>query len=186
MMRRVLLPLGLTLGLATAAYAGPPCQDAPATPCAMSGPQGPAPNGPHEGPHDGPPGGPHEMLQGLNLTSAQKDQLHAAFEASRPQMQALADQSRKTRDALETTPPTDPHYPALVQAAKADAASRIDAMSTMRTQVYNILTPAQRTQLQAKILAHHAQMEKDGKEGHGRRPPPGGPGGPGGPGPGAE
>jgi Spy/CpxP family protein refolding chaperone len=114
---------------------------------------------------DGPPhcghgrhGGPflHE-LHGLNLSDAQRQAIHgyvqASFQNARSEMQNL----RSLRHAFDTAAPGSAGYStAVAQLADAEtkaAGDRVQAMAALRTQIYSVLTDAQKSQLAAKLAS---------------------------------
>jgi Spy/CpxP family protein refolding chaperone len=96
--------------------------------------------------------------------------------AARPQMKSLHEQMRANHLKLMQTKPDDPNYANVVaevaQSNATLASERTTQGSQLRTQMYAVLTPAQKTQL-ATLEAQWAAHPH-----HGR-------GGPHGPGPGA-
>lgn len=107
------------------------------------------------GPHGGwgHRGGEHGMmaLHKLNLSDAQKASvkqiMQSSFEQNKGQRQAV----RQQREAFEAMKPTDPGYQAaaaaLAQAEGAATTARVQQMANVRAQIYNVLTPAQQSQL---------------------------------------
>lgn len=106
--------------------------------------------------------GDHWMrtLRQLDLTDAQRTSIHQLvrvdLKQARPEMLAL----REKQLAFETATPGTPAYQAasndLGQAAANAALARMLNRSKLRGQIYDLLTPAQRTQL-ATIQAQRAQ-----------------------------
>ena len=99
------------------------------------------------------------VLRRLNLTAEQKTQIKAVFAQARTQLQASRASMRSNHEALATTSPTDPSYPALLATEKSNAATRVQAASDVRTQVYALLTPAQQAQIPALVAADRAARE---------------------------
>lgn len=64
--------------------------------------------------------------------------------------------------------PGDPGYVAAVQAAKKRAADRIQRISDLKLQVYNVLTPDQKSQLSKSMANWKARMAQraDGARDH--------------------
>ncbi len=105
----------------------------------------------------------HE-LDKLNLTDAQRDQIKQIakqnFEQLKPQMDAL----RQQRQTFESTDPTASGYQTAANnlaQAEADAArARVLQRAAVRAQIYNILTPAQRTQLASLRAQQEARRQQ--------------------------
>ena len=108
----------------------------------------------------GPGGGMHEILDELDLTAEQKEQIKAIFAQAKPQMQAARESGRVNRDQLVTTPPTDPGYAGLIATAKANAAEKIQLMSDLWAQVYTKLTPDQRARIPGIVAAERADRDQ--------------------------
>jgi Spy/CpxP family protein refolding chaperone len=120
----------------------------PAAAFAQQGPPAPMPaTSPMPGHRHGHHGGMRRMMQTLNLSAAQKQQIDAAFAQSKAANQNVTD-------------------PAARQANRAKLHAQIEA----------ILTPAQRTQLQAEMQKMHRGRGQDGhgpdRDGHGPMPVP--------------
>ena len=65
------------------------------------------------------------VLHKLNLTDAQKTQIKGIFAGEKSQFEALRASVKANREALATTAPSSPEYPALVQQAQTNATQRI-------------------------------------------------------------
>ncbi|MDE2224857.1 MAG: Spy/CpxP family protein refolding chaperone [Xanthomonadaceae bacterium] len=114
--------------------------------------------------------GHHDMAMGghmydqLNLSDAQRAQIKQLtrqnFARAKPQMQAL----RQARQAFESAAPGTAAYQTAASnlaEAEADAArTRTTNRANLRTQIYQVLTPAQRTQLASLRAQHKAQMQQ--------------------------
>jgi Spy/CpxP family protein refolding chaperone len=135
----------LSVVVLTAALGGVAIASAAATESATPN-DAPMRHGGHEGP-GGPEGGFHRVLDQLDLTAEQKTQIRAIFDQAKPQLKAVHDSGRTSRDRLEVMPPTDPAYPGLLAAAKSNAAEQIQLASDLWTQVYAKLTPDQRARI---------------------------------------
>lgn len=104
------------------------------------------------------------MLDQLNLTAAQRTSIHElrqqSFTAARPAMQTL----RQQRMAFEQATPGSADYQTAANAlaqAEADAAhARVLREADLRSKIYNVLTPAQRTQLASLKEQRKARMQK--------------------------
>ena len=145
---RFLLP-GLIL--ATSVAAGAYADEAPAAT--------PPPGGPHRGGHHGEFFGPMHVLHKLNLTAEQKTQVKSILEQAHTQAKTQMASTQANHEALASTAPTDPNYPALVAAEKTSAANRVQQMSDLWQQVYAVLTPAQKAQIPGIIAAEKQQFE---------------------------
>jgi Spy/CpxP family protein refolding chaperone len=118
----------------------------------------------------GPGGGMHRILDQLDLTAEQTAAVTAIFAKAKPQMQAVHESGRASREQLETMPPTDPGYPRLVASAKANAAEQIQLMSDLWVQVYGKLTPDQRARIPGLVATQRAEWDSH-RPGHDRPPP---------------
>lgn len=111
-------------------------------------------------------GGHHGMmaLGKLNLSDAQKASIRqimqSNFEQNKGQRQAL----RQQRQAFEAMNPTDPGYQAaaasLAQAEGAATTARVQQMANVRAQVYNVLTPAQQSQMASMKAQQQARRQQ--------------------------
>lgn len=109
------------------------------------------------------------MYDQLNLSDAQRTQIKQLtqqdFAQAKPQMQAL----RQARQAFEAATPGTSDYQTAASnlaEAEADAArTRTTNLANLRAQVYQVLTPAQRTQLASLRAQHKAEM-KQRRESH--------------------
>jgi Spy/CpxP family protein refolding chaperone len=72
-----------------------------------------------------------------------------------------------TGDRLALMNPGDPNYAAAVQSAKKRAADRIQHMSDLKQQLYNVLTAEQKSEVQKRIAAWKTRMaqREDGSKG---------------------
>ncbi len=103
------------------------------------------------------------VLHQLNLTADQKTQIKAIFAGQKSQFEALRASAKSNRQALAVTAPTDPGYPALLETAKSNAATRISLASQVWSQVYgSVLTKEQQAQIPAIVAA--AQAARASKE----------------------
>lgn len=121
----------------------------------------------HGGPNGGGPmaGGEGAMMQvmhGLGLSDAQKQQIHALVASARGQWQAAQGSGLSDLPALGN--PADPNHQAAVQSAKTRAAQRIQDWSDLEQQIYGVLTTEQRaklpqllTELQSRITARRSE-----------------------------
>ncbi len=105
----------------------------------------------------------HELGK-LNLTDSQRDNIKQlskqGFEQLKPQMETLHQQ----REAFETMEPTASGYQtAANNLATAEAnmvRARVLQEASLRAQIYNVLTPAQRSQLATIRAQHEARMQQ--------------------------
>ncbi|HWG10993.1 MAG TPA: Spy/CpxP family protein refolding chaperone [Rhodanobacteraceae bacterium] len=105
----------------------------------------------------------HELGK-LDLSDAQRASIKQfskqTFQQVKPQMQALHQQ----REAFESLAPTASGYQAaansLADAEAAATRTHVLQEASLRAQVYNILTPAQRNQLASDRAQHEARMQQ--------------------------
>jgi len=98
------------------------------------------------------------VLHKLNLTDAQKTQIKGIFAGEKSQFEALRTSVKANREALETTAPSSPEYPALVQQAQTNAAERIKLESETWSQIHgSVLTKAQQDSIPGIVAAARAQ-----------------------------
>jgi periplasmic protein CpxP/Spy len=127
----------------------------------------PPPPGAHApGPH-GPHGfGPERIFSKLGLTAEQQASIKSIMTAAKPRMKSLHEQMRANHLKLMQTKPDDPNYGNVVaevaQANATLASQRTSQAAELRTQMYAVLTPAQKTQLatleaQWASQPHHAR-----------------------------
>lgn len=140
-----------------------------------------APAGPGAGPHPWGHGGPgghggyFSMYRQLGLSSEQQASIKAIMTAAAPQLKSLHEQMRSNHMKMMQTKPDDPNYGnmvAEVSQSNATLASRLTSQNAeLRTQMYAVLTPAQKTQL-AALEAERAAHPHHGPGGHGPDGPP--------------
>ena len=100
----------------------------------------------HKG-HGGMMAGPlHHVLKELNLSDAQKQQVHSILESARPAP------GTARPDFTVLANPGDPNFAAAVEQAKAQAAQHVQKMADITQQIYAILTPDQKAKL-PQVLA---------------------------------
>jgi Spy/CpxP family protein refolding chaperone len=118
-------------------------------------------------------GGPGLMgsFRELGLSDAQREQIHTILSA---QMKDKPPGERDEMAALAN--PGDPGYAAAVQAAKTRAAERIQHMSDLQLELYNVLTPQQKTQFASMLAEKKARWDRWAAEHKDHGPPGGGPG----------
>lgn len=156
-MRRILTTASLiaSLALSGVAFAG----------------KGPGPEGHGRG-HG--PGGPYmHELRDLDLTEAQRTQIKGFFKAGRDQNAAERDALHQLHRSYDLAVPGSAEFRTLTaklaDAEAAESRERVQKMAELRTQVYGVLTPDQRTKL-ATELANRPEPPKPGEgKGHGPR-----------------
>jgi periplasmic protein CpxP/Spy len=136
---------------------------------------------PPPGPHaPGPHGfGPGRIFSKLGLTAEQRASIHTIMTAAKPQMQSLHAQMRANHLKITQTKPDDPNYATVVaevaQANAALASQRTTQAAELRTQMYAVLTPAQKTQLaslEAQWASHPHHARWGGRHGADAQPAP--------------
>jgi len=114
------------------------------------------------------------LARGLNLTDAQKQQIHTILSTARQNaMKEMKDgkpgdgKAGPMSDQLALMNPGDPNYAAAVQSAKKRAADRIQHMSDLHQQIYNVLTADQKSEVQKRIAAWKTRLaqREDGSKG---------------------
>jgi protein CpxP len=136
---------------------------------AMPPPATPGP-GPHGWGH-GPGGdGPGHLYSKLGLSAEQQASIKSIMTAAKPQMKSMHDQMRANHLKLMQTKPDDPNYGNVVaevaQSNAALASQRTTRAAERRTEMYAVLTPAQKTQLTA-LEAQWAAQPHHGPGRHG-------------------
>lgn len=150
---------------------------------AQAGPEdAPPPAGMHRGEHGKPGGkgmrmhgGPGMMMPGmeshmlmrmadeLELTTEQRQTIRGFFETAQPGFRKLHEQMRANTNLMLGTQPDDPSYQTVVQQVSQSSAELAQQMvlqsSQLRTQVYAVLTPGQKTKLKAKQAEMQARWE---------------------------
>ena len=92
-------------------------------------------------------------LKQLNLSNDQKQQIKALVSAER---QAARSQARADLSVLAN--PADPNYASALQGVKDRATARIQRWSDVQLQIFNVLTPEQKTQLPQVLSAMQARI----------------------------
>jgi len=131
-----------------------------ATPAATDSAAAPVPGG-HHWHHRG--GG---MLVGvmlratrqLNLTSDQQTAIKGLLSNARAQHQAQA-QGGGGIDMMTLANPGDPNYATALQNAKAAAAARLQGEVDLQSQIYNLLTPDQKSRLPQVLADMKSKMQ---------------------------
>lgn len=173
-----------TLGMSVAAQA----QGAGPGPGAGAGPgmqHGAHRGGPPPGMMGGEPGsmmgmpGPRmlERMAGeLGLTDDQKQKIQGIFAAGRPEMEQGRDLARQNAEKLRATKPDDKNYDVVVSEVARSAgelASRaVTQRAKVRAQVWAVLTPEQRTRMEAAQTERRERMKRRMEERRDRMGPP--------------
>lgn len=157
--RRFLTVSAVALALPMSAWAQQAAGSAPAAPAQDArAPMQQRQHG-HHGHHgrmDGGMRGDHLfMLRGLDLSSAQKDQAKALFDAQRQAMQDKRQAVREARDALHQLVVSGKYSPERAAELAKDIAQKETAqmlfMAEQGNKLVQILTPEQRTRLQTRM-----------------------------------
>ncbi|HWY23600.1 MAG TPA: Spy/CpxP family protein refolding chaperone [Nevskia sp.] len=123
-----------------------------------------------QGPGDGGPGWHHHHrggammheLKALNLSDSQKASVKTLFKSSReqlkPQFQAMMAQRQAFNSAVPGSPEFNSAESALAQAASSAASARVQQEAALRTQIYALLSDAQKQQLATLQAQHQAKM----------------------------
>jgi len=134
-------------------------------------PAAPGPYGWHHHHHGG-----GFLLSKLNLTPEQQAAVKTIMANAGPQMKSIHQEMRANSLKLQQTQPTDGNYAAVVaQVTQANGSlhsQMITQRESVRAQVFNVLTPAQQTQLAALQAQMQARIQARGQRGFG---PPGAP-----------
>jgi len=110
-----------------------------------------------------------KLLDQLNLSDTQRTSVHQLFqqnfEQARPEMQTL----RQKRMAFDNATPGSAAYQSaandLAQAESNAAHAQVLRQAALRTKIYDLLTPEQRTQY-ATLRAQHRTKMKQWRESH--------------------
>ena len=97
----------------------------------------------------------------LNLSEEQQQKVHAIIEAAKPEMQSHVQALREGRQQLQAMAPgsfDEAAVQAIAQKQAAQIAALIVLKQKVRSQIYNILTPAQ--QKQADEMRQERQQER--------------------------
>jgi protein CpxP len=115
------------------------------------------------------------MFEALDLTPEQRDAVEAIQATYRPQLQALQDSGRATRQALAQTAPDAPDYATVVaeasQAAAEHASQLVLLTAEMRRELHAVLTPQQRQKALELRNTMREQREQRFQERRERRRP---------------
>lgn len=120
---------------------------------------GPGPDGWH---HHHRGGALMHELKELNLSDAQKASVKELFKSShqqlKPQMEAVMTQRQALNAATPGSPAFQSAAASLAQAASSAAGARVQQEATLRTQIYGLLTDAQKAQLTTLQAQHQAKI----------------------------
>jgi len=127
------------------------------------------------------PMNPERMFEGLDLTEAQRTQLRGMADEHRAAIEPLRDRMRTAQQTLDAVQPGDPDYDAKTADARKTLqetrAQMRGEMEKFRTRTDAVLTPEQRTQVEARRGEMRQRMgERRGERG-GERSGMRGPGG---------
>ena len=110
-------------------------------------------------------GGFMAALRQLNLSDAQKQSIRSILATARSSMQPPQQTADTAMQAFESTVPDDPNYPQVVANAIREsqqmAQRRIQRLSDIRTQLYAVLSPDQKTQLPALLATIAADRQQN-------------------------
>jgi Spy/CpxP family protein refolding chaperone len=144
---------------------------ADAPPDGASGmPPGPHDWGPHGDHHRGPGHwGPGMMYRRLGLTDTQKASVKSIMEQNRSALHSLHQQSHANSMKLWNTEPNDPNYASVVasvsQANAGLLTQEITLQANIRAQLFEVLTPAQQSQLAAMQAKMQSRMAEHASQG---------------------
>jgi Spy/CpxP family protein refolding chaperone len=145
--RKVLFGTLLAGGAALAVAGGFSIADAQTTSTATTTP--PGGQGGHWGHHRH--GGMWHLYSQLGLTAEQKASIKSIFQAAKPQLQTLHQQAQANHLKLQQATPGGANYSATVAEVAQEnatlASQRTTQSEEIRTQIYAVLTPTQKTQL---------------------------------------
>jgi len=83
-------------------------------------------------------------LRGLKLTPEQRQQIMGIFKAHQPELKAVAEKLRTARQGWQQAGKID------IQERKSLNEQRMAVLTAVRTEIFNVLTPDQQKQLQAR------------------------------------
>lgn len=116
----------------------------------------------------------HEVKQ-LDLNDAQKTSISQFRDASRQQLKPQLETLRQDHQAFDAAVPGSAGYQAaadnLAQAFSGFASARVQQEAALRTQVYGLLSDAQKTAL-AKLQAEHQAKEQAWQAQHAQQASP--------------
>jgi Spy/CpxP family protein refolding chaperone len=104
------------------------------------------------------------MADELALSPEQRQTIRGFFSSAQPGFQKLHEQMRANTKLMLDTQPDDPKYQTVVQQVSQSSAELAQQMvlqsSQLRTQVYSVLTPEQKTKLKARQSEMQARWEE--------------------------
>jgi Spy/CpxP family protein refolding chaperone len=104
------------------------------------------------------------MADELGLSTEQRQTIRGFFESAQPGFRSLHEQMRANTRLMLNTQPDDPKYQSVVQQVSQSSAELAQQMvlqsSQLRTQVYAVLTPEQKTKLKAKQSEMQARWDE--------------------------
>jgi periplasmic protein CpxP/Spy len=129
------------------------------------------------GPGRGGPGGPMGMLpmlaRELNITDAQKEQIKTIAQSHRDEWKALADRARTAHQALNDAITAGTVDEGLIRQRSAEAAAVEADLAVARAkahaEVFQILTPEQKTKAQELRVQMQERMKQRGGQRQGRQ-----------------
>ncbi len=146
-----------TLVLAAAIVAAPLALSTPAAAATPASKPAPAKQAPMHAQRQ-------SIFDKLDLNDSQRDSIKAAmkqnFEKLRPQMQSLRAKQEAFRKAEPGSKDYQSHVNDLAEAEASFARARTLQEGALRTQIYKILTPEQRTKLQKLLAEQRARIQK--------------------------
>lgn len=108
-----------------------------------------------------------KMKRYLDLTDDQTEQLKTLFAQNRPE-KGQTSSPKSIHRAMRDLDPTDSEYQSqvdeLIKSAQKQMAERMQARATMRQQVYQLLTPEQRSKLEEMEERRHSKGGKGFKD----------------------
>jgi Spy/CpxP family protein refolding chaperone len=96
----------------------------------------------------------------LNLTADQQASIKSILTTARAQAKAAHASGQAPVDMAVLGNPGDPNYATALQSAKTLAATRIQSQSELQSQIYNVLTAAQKAQLPTVLATMKAQAQQ--------------------------
>ena len=138
-----------------------------ATPSQPQAPQSP-PERPMRGMDRGGAMNPERMFEGLDLTEAQRTQLRGMADEHRTVIEPLRDRMRTAQQTLQSVQPGDPDYDTRTADARKTLQETRGQMRTemekFRSRTDAVLTPEQRTQVEARRGEMRERMRERGGE----------------------
>ena len=96
----------------------------------------------------------------LNLTADQQASIKSILTTARAQAKAAHASGQAPVDMAVLGNPGDPNYATALQSAKTLAATHIQSQSELQSQIYNVLTAAQKAQLPTVLATMKAQAQQ--------------------------